>query len=137
LEKVATRYSGTASGQQATILLAQVFYEQGKTDEGIKALEKALGSASGDFKSTVEALLAAGYEQKKDLTKAAEHYGKAAAAAAFKGEKYTQQANQARALMLAGKTDEARKLWEELAKLEGEPVSGEANVRLGELAAKR
>ena len=137
LEKVATRYASTASGQQAAVLLGQALYQQDKVDEGIKALEKALGSASPEFKSVIEALIAAGYEQKKDMVKAAEHYAKAAAAASFKAEKYNHQANQARSLMVAGKNDEARKIWEELAKLDGEPAQQEANVRLGELAAKR
>lgn len=137
LEKVATRFGSTASGQQAAVLLGQVLYDQNKVDEGIKALEKALAGASPDFKASIEALIAAGYEQKKDMAKAAEHYGKAAAAAPFKGEKYNQQANQARSLMAAGKDEDARKIWEELAKLDGEPIQQEANVRLGELAAKR
>ncbi|AMW04903.1 tetratricopeptide repeat protein [Gemmatimonas phototrophica] len=137
LEKVATRYGSTASGQQAAVLLAQVFFEQGKPDDGIKALEKALGSASADFKGSLESLIAAGYEQKKDLGKAAEHYAKAAAASTFKSDKYGYQASQARSLMSAGKDADARKIWEELAKLDGEPIQQEANVRLGELAAKR
>ena len=43
---------------------------------------------------------------------------------------------QARSLMAAGKNADAKKIWEELSKLEGEPVQQEATVRLGELAAK-
>ena len=136
LAKVADRYSSTASGQQASILLAQVLYEQTKYDEGIKALEKALGGASADFKGSLESMIAAGYEFKKDMGKAAEHYAKAAAASSFKGDKYNYQASQARSLMAAGKADDARKIWEELAKLDGEPIQQEANVRLGELTAK-
>jgi predicted negative regulator of RcsB-dependent stress response len=136
LEKVATRFSGTASGQQAAVLLGQVLFEQNKVDDGIKSLEKALSSASPEFKSSIEALIAAGYEQKKDMAKAAEHYGKAAAVAPFKTEKYNHQASQARCLMAAGKDAEAKKIWEELAKLDGEPIQQEANVRLGEIAAK-
>ncbi|MFO0070473.1 MAG: hypothetical protein ACK55A_00040, partial [Gemmatimonas sp.] len=107
-----------------------------KVDEGIKSLEKALGGASPEFKSNIEALIAAGYEQKKDMVKAAEHYGKAASLAPYKSEKYNHQASQARSLMAAGKNADAKKIWEELAKLEGEPVQQEATVRLGELAAK-
>jgi hypothetical protein len=38
--------------------------------------------------------------------------------------------------MAAGKDAEAKKIWEELAKLDGEPIQQEANVRLGEIAAK-
>lgn len=137
LQQVATRYGSTASGQQASILLAQVLFEQNKADEGIKVLEKALGSASSDFKASLESLIAAGYEQKQDMTKAAEHFAKAAAAATFKADKYNFQASQARSLMSAGKPADAAKIWEELAKLEGESISQEANVRLGEIAAKK
>lgn len=136
LEKVITRFGGTPSGQQAALLLGQALFDQSKVDDGIKALEKALGSATPDFKASVEALIAAGYEQKKDMAKAAEHYGKAAAAAPFRVEKLNHQASQARSLMAAGKNEEARKIWEELAKIDGEPIQQEANVRLGELAAK-
>lgn len=136
LGNVATRYGSTAAGQQAVVLLAQVLFDQNKADEGIKALEKALGSSTTEFKSSIEAMIAAGYEQKKDFGKAAEHYAKAAAAAQFDSEKHTQQANQARTLMAAGKNADAKKIWEELAALEGDPVQKEASVRLGELAAK-
>lgn len=136
LEKVASRYSSTASGQQASLMLAQVLYEQQKYDEGIKALESALGSASADFKASMEAMLAAGYEYKSDMAKAAEHYAKAAAASAFAADKQGYEAAQARALMSAGKTAEARTIWESLAQLDGTPMQQEANVRLGELTAK-
>lgn len=137
LEKVATRYGSTASGQQAAILLAQVFYEQKQYDGGIKALEKALGSASSDFKSSMEAMIAAGHEMKGSWNKAAEHYGKASAASTFPADKNTYRAAQARSLTAAGKVEDARKIWEELAQLDGQTVQQEANVRLGELAAKK
>lgn len=137
LGNVATRYGSTAAGQQAAVLLAQVQFSQNKVDDGIKTLEKALGSSSAEFKSSIEALIAAGYEQKKDFVKAADHFAKAAAAAQFKSEKYGQQANQARSLMVAGKDADALKLWEELAKLDGEPIQQEANVRIGELLGKK
>jgi predicted negative regulator of RcsB-dependent stress response len=136
LEKVASRYASTASGQQASLMLAQVLYEQKKYDEGIKALETALGSASADFKASMEAMIAAGHEFKGDMGKAAEHYAKAAAASAFAADKQSYEASQARSLMAAGKTADARKIWESLAQLDGAPVQQEANVRLGELAAK-
>lgn len=137
LEKVASRYGSTASGQQAAILLAQVFYEQKQYDGGIKALEGALGSASSDFKASMESMIAAGYEMKGSWNDAATHYGKAQAAATFPADKHTYQAAQARSLMAAGKSDEAKKIWEELAQLDGQSVQQEANVRLGELAAAK
>ncbi|HEY0930243.1 MAG TPA: tetratricopeptide repeat protein [Gemmatimonas sp.] len=137
LEKVTSQYPSTSSGQQAAVLLAQVLYEQKKYDDGIKVLEKALGSSNTEFKASLESLIAGGYEMKGDMTKAAEHYGKAAVATPFEAEKYAFEASQARSLMAAGKVDESRKLWEALAQLDGQPVQQEANIRLGELAAKK
>ncbi|WP_396206022.1 tetratricopeptide repeat protein [Gemmatimonas sp.] len=137
LGNVATRYASTAAGQQAAVLLAQVLFDQNKIDDGLKALEKALGSSSAEFKPTIEALIASGYEQKKDFVKAAEHYAKAASASQFKSDKYSHQASQARSLATAGKTADALKIWEDLAKLDGEPIQQEANVRVGELVAKK
>jgi predicted negative regulator of RcsB-dependent stress response len=136
LEKVATRYSGTASGQQASVLLAQALYEQKKYDEGIKGLEKALSGASSDFKASIESMIASGYEFKQAWNDAAAHYAKAAAASPFAADKHQYEASQARSLTLAGKTAEAKKLWESLAQMDGEPIQQEARVRLGELAAK-
>jgi tetratricopeptide (TPR) repeat protein len=129
------RSNMAATREKASVALyeAQAPFVQGKLPE---AQEKALGGASPEFKSNIEALIAAGYEQKKDMVKAAEHYGKAASLAPYKSEKYNHQASQARSLMAAGKNADAKKIWEELAKLEGEPVQQEATVRLGELAAK-
>ena len=137
LGTVVTRFGSTAAGQQAAVLLAQVKFDQNKVDEGIKTLEQAVGGSSAEFKSSIEGLIAAGYEQKKDFVKAAEHYAKAASASPFKSEKYNQQANQARSLMTAGKDADALKIWEELAKLDGEPIQQEASVRIGELLGKK
>lgn len=137
LGTVVTRFGSTAAGQQAAVLLAQVQFDQNKVDEGIKTLELAVGGSSAEFKSSIEGLIAAGYEQKKDFVKAADHYAKAASATPFKSEKYNQQANQARSLMTAGKDADALKIWEELAKLDGEPIQQEASVRIGELLGKK
>lgn len=137
LEKVTSRYGSTASGQQAVLMLAQVLYEQKKYDDGIKVLEKAAGSGPADFRAGALAMIAAGHEMKGEMDKAAVQYAKAADVAAFPSDKRGFQASQARSLMAAGKADEARKLWETLAAFDGETVQQEANVRLGELAAKK
>ncbi len=133
LEKVAKNFSGTAAGQQATLLLAQALYEQKKYADGIAALDKSVGGASSDFKASMESLIAVGYELQGKLADAAVHYGKASAAAKFANDKSSYQASEARSLMAAGKNAEAKKIWEELAKTDSQ-VSQEANVRLGELA---
>jgi predicted negative regulator of RcsB-dependent stress response len=135
LEKVVTRYSGTASGAQAAMLLAQVNFDQKKFAEGIKVLESAKGSAGADFGSSFESLIAAGYESQGKFDEAAAHYAKAATAARFPLDKGTAQAAQARSLTAAGKVAEAPTLWEALAKNESLPYAQEAQVRLGELSA--
>jgi predicted negative regulator of RcsB-dependent stress response len=136
LEKVVSRYGSTASGRQAVVLLAQALFEQQKVDDGMKVLEKGLGGAAGEDRAAVEAMLAAGSEMKRDFAGAAAHYAKAAEASPVPTEKRTFQASQARSLMAAGKSSEAKALWETLAGYEGESVSQEAAVRIGEITAK-
>jgi predicted negative regulator of RcsB-dependent stress response len=134
LEKVVKRFGGTPSGAQAVMMLGQVYYDQQKYPEGIAALEKAKGSAGSAFAASIEALIAVGYESQGKFELAAEHFGKAAAAAKFPLDQGANKANQARNLTIAGKTAEARTIWEELAKDEDLPFAQEAQVRLGELA---
>ena len=131
--KVAKSYSGTASGQQAALLLAQALFDQKKYAEGVASLDKAMGGASADFSAAMESMIAVGYELQGKLADAATHYGKASAAAKFENDKNSYKASEARSLMAAGKNAEARKIWEDLAKSDS-PSAQEANVRLGELA---
>lgn len=133
LNKVAVRYSGTAGGAQAALVLAQSKYDEGKFDDGLKVLDAI--SAPKAFASGIESLKAAGYEGKQQFDKAAEHYQAAVAKAALSGEKDYLKGEAARALGSAGKKDDARKIWEELAAKVDSPMSGEAKVRLGELSA--
>src|SRR6187402_2390904 len=62
LERVVKRFGGTSSGNQASLLLAQVLYEQKKFAEGITSLEKAKGSAGSEFAPAIEAMMAVGFE---------------------------------------------------------------------------
>ena len=133
LEKVANRYGSTTAGQQASLLLAHVLFDQKKFDAGIASLKKAQGSASADFAASFEGTIAAGYEAQRKFVDAAEHFGKAAVLAKFPMEKGTFLSSQARALMAGGKLAEARKVWEELTKDESLPFAQEAQVRLGEI----
>ena len=133
LEKVANRYGSTTAGQQASLLLAHVLFDQKKFDAGIASLKKAQGSASADFAASFEGTIAAGYEAQSKFVDAAEHFGKAAALAKFPMEKGTFFSSQGRALMSGGKLAEARTVWEELTKDESLPFAQEARVRLGEI----
>ena len=136
LQKVIARYEGTRAGTQAALSLAQALYDEKKYNEGIAALQKAEAKAPSDFKPSVHVLEAAGYEELKDLVSAAEQYKLAAKETRFPADKAVYQAAAATDYMAAGKTEEAKAIWTELAKDETGPVAAEAKVRLGEVIAK-
>ncbi len=135
-QKVVVRYEGTRAGTQAALSLAQAFYDQKHFKEGIAVLKKAEAKAPDDFRASIHVLEAAGYEELKDFVAAAEHYKLAANATQFPVDKAKYQAAAARDYMAAGKTEEAKTIWTELAKDESRPEAAEARVRLGELTAK-
>jgi tetratricopeptide (TPR) repeat protein len=136
LQKVASRYEGTRAGSEASLTLAQALYAQKKYKEGIAALQKAESKAPADMKASIHVLEAGGYEEQKDFVAAAEQYKLAATATRFPAEKAQFQAAAARDYMAAGKTEEAKAIWTELAKDETGPIAAEAKVRLGEVIAK-
>ena len=136
LQKVATRYEGTRAGAQASMTLAQALYQQQKFKEGIAALKQAEAKAPSDFRASIHVLEAAGYEELKDFVTAAAQYKLAAKETRFPDDKTQYQAAAARDYMAAGKTEEAKAIWTELAKDDTSPVAAEAKVRLGEIQAK-
>ena len=136
LQKLIQRNPSTPAAVQASALLATLRYEDGKYAEGVTLVEKALERAPSHMKPGLHALLAAGYEDQKKLVEAAAEFRKAADETPFPLEKQKYLADAARALTTAGRTEEAKKLWGELAADELSPTSGEARVRLGELEAK-
>ena len=136
LQKVVSRYEGTAAGTQAALTLAQMLYEQKKFKEGVDVLKAAEAKAPEDFKASIHVVEAGGYEELKDFVAAAEQYKVAAQATRFPVDKAEYQAAAARAYAAGGKTAEAKAIWTELAKDEAAPTAAEARVRLGELDAK-
>jgi predicted negative regulator of RcsB-dependent stress response len=136
LQKVVTRYEGTRAGAQAALTLAQTYYEQKKYKEGIEVLKNAEAKAPDDFKPSIHVVEAAGYEELKDFTTAAQQFEAAAKATRFPTDKSEYQADAARDYTAAGKTDLAKAIWTDLAKDESNPLAAEARVRLGELTAK-
>jgi predicted negative regulator of RcsB-dependent stress response len=136
LQKVAARYEGTQAGTEAALTLAQSFYEQKKYKDGIAALKKAQDNAPDDFKAPVHVLAASGYEELNDFVGAAAEYKAAASATRFPADKAQYQANAARDYMTAGKKDEAKAIWTDLAKPDTGVIASEAKVRLGEVTAK-
>jgi len=133
LRRVIARFGGSSAGSQATLLLAQTFYEQGKPDSGLKVLND--GKASGLDKAAFEALKGAGLEQEKKYAEAAERYRAAAGLTDAKIAKDRYMADAARALTVAGNKTEAAKIWSSLANDNGSAFEAEARVRYGELTA--
>jgi predicted negative regulator of RcsB-dependent stress response len=136
LQKVATRYEGTRAGAQASITLAQALYQQKKFKDGIAVLKKAEAKAPSDFRPSIRILEADGFEELRDFGAAAEQYKLAATETRYPVDKAQYQAAAARDYMAAGKTEDAKAIWTELAKDETGPMAAEAKVRLGELLAK-
>ena len=136
LQKVVTRFEGTAGAVQSAMLLAQVLYDQGKHAEGVAQLERVVNDGAAEpFRTSIRALIAAGYEGQAKHKEAAQQYEQAASIAAFAAEKHVMRANAARSYQAAGDTATAKRIWGELADDPMNPVAGEARVRLGELSA--
>jgi predicted negative regulator of RcsB-dependent stress response len=133
LRQVITRFKGTTAGSQATMLLAQTYFEQGKADSGLTVLNA--GDPARADAAAFEALKGAGLEQKKEYAQAAARYQAAAAETNVKVSRDRYMADAARAFTSAGNKAEAAKIWETLAKDEASAFSAEARVRLGELTA--
>jgi tetratricopeptide (TPR) repeat protein len=133
LRRVISQFGGSAAGSQASMLLAQAYYEQGKADSGLKVLDD--GKPASADRAAFEALKGAGFEQKKDYAKAAERYKAAADIADAKIAKDRYLADAARAFTSGGNKTEAAKIWEGMANDAGSAFSNEAKVRLGELVA--
>jgi predicted negative regulator of RcsB-dependent stress response len=136
LAAVADRYRDTAAGVEAAMLLAQLDFEDARGPDGLKVLEAMRkSSAFGRFNGPVEGLMGGAYADMKKYDDAVKHYQAAAAAAEYQSTKDVYRADEARVLALAGKKDDARKIWEDLAARPDSPSSAEAKVRLGELEA--
>ena len=133
LQKLVQRYGSTPAGTQARLLLAQVSFQQGKVTEGLKILDE-IGSA-GALQASVHALRAGGLEQSNKPAEAAAEYLKAAEASTLPTEKESYKTDAARAYQLAGKKDEALKIWQAMADDQASPLNGEARLRVGELGA--
>ena len=136
LSSLAGAYPNTAGGTQAALTLAQLRYDAGKYDEGLATLRRVQGGAPDEFKAAVQALIAAGLEGKGSYAEAAQAYQQAAEQAAFDLERQAHRADAARVLTLAGNTQGATAIWQELANDPTSPFSAEARVRLGELQAQ-
>jgi predicted negative regulator of RcsB-dependent stress response len=136
LEKLVQRYGSTPSGAEARVLLAQVHYDKGEYQQGMKELEPVTSDKDAYTAAAAINLSAAGLEQSGKYAEAAAEYEKAAAKAPYKIDHDVYMASAARALTTAGKTEDAKKIWSALANDDQSAAAPEAKVRLGELEAK-
>jgi predicted negative regulator of RcsB-dependent stress response len=128
------RYGDTKAGVQARMLLAQVLYDQGKAEEGLRELEA--GSPEEPFTASYHALKAAGLEQTGKPAEAAAEYERASSAARTDLAKASYRSDAARTYLVAGNRDAALMIWEAMAADDSNPLAGEAKVRIGELQVK-
>lgn len=136
LVSLADRYRDTPAGVEGAMVLAQFHFEDSRWNDGLKVLEAALqSSAAGNFKAPIDALMGGAYADMTKYDEAAKSYQAAADAAGYPAARDIYLASAARVLTLAGKKDEARKIWEALSKNPDSPQVSEAKVRLGELEA--
>jgi len=136
LQKVYTRYAGTAAGTQAALLSAQWYYEAGQADSGLMSVEAALAKAPSFLRSGLLAMQAAGKSMKGDHAGAAADFEAAAAATTLDAERDSYRMEAARAYATAGDTASAERILTEIAGREDSGFSGEARLRLGEIKAK-
>ena len=137
LEKITVRWSGTAAGTQAAMLMSQMLYDQRKYAEGIAQLEGVARKAPKLLRSGVYALIAGGHEGAGQPAEAAAAFALAAKDAQFTLDGQMYRMEQARNLAAAGDVAGARAIYAEIRVLDDSPHAGEAKVRLGELLAKQ
>ena len=134
-ERLIARFPGTNSGTQASMLLAQLLYEQGKYAEGVTQLEAALRRSSDVMEPGVLALIGAGQEGAGKPREASAAYGRAAESTRFAAERDQFKMDQARTLAAGGDRAGALAIYSEIGGREDSPFGGEARLRQGELAA--
>ncbi len=138
LRKVADRYEGTAAGAEAGMLLAQLKLEKGDNQGAVTYLRELTSKLkSGPNAAAARGLLGDALSQLGKSAEAAGEYERAAELTSMPNEKAYLASKAGHAYMAAGKSAEARRIWEALAGQQDNPAAAaEARVRLGELAAE-
>lgn len=137
LKKVVDNHGSTRAGVEAALLLAESYYGDRKFAEGIAVLEKYTSVGEAEYvRSKVFSMIGDGRMELGKPAEAAADYRRAAEAARFEGDVAQQRAKAARALVVAGDSAEALKLWEELSESATPGIAAEARVRAGELSAE-
>lgn len=136
LQAVADRYRDTAAGIEGAMVLAQTDFEEGRWADGLKVLDAVKqSSAIENFKGPIDGLIAGGYADMKKYDDAVKNFQAAADDSKYQPVKDLYLADAARVLQAAGKNDDAKKIWEEIASRPDSPSVAEAKVRLGEINA--
>jgi tetratricopeptide (TPR) repeat protein len=136
LKRAITRYSGTAAAAQASILLAQSYYVQGRFGDGLTVLKAApTTGAARPFAPDVQERIGQGYDEEGRYHEAAIAFMAAADRTDFPKEKARYEASAARAYTNAGDAKSAIAIWTRLVDSKS-GQSGEAKLRLGELTAQ-
>jgi predicted negative regulator of RcsB-dependent stress response len=137
LKKVADRYAGTPGGTEAGMLLGQIRLEKGDAPGAVTALQELAGKVGSDASAaSVHGLLGDALSQAGKIAEAAAEYEKAAGLTSMPNEKMMLLAKAGHSYMAAGKSAEAKKVWEAIAaQQESAALAAEARVRLGEIAA--
>jgi predicted negative regulator of RcsB-dependent stress response len=136
LQGVADRYRDTAAGVEAAMVLAQLDFEDGRWADGLKVLDAIKqSSVIASFRAPVDGLVGGANADLKKYDEAIKAYQAATEESEYASTKDIYQADVARILALAGKKDEAMKIWATLATKSESPSVAEAKIRLGELEA--
>jgi TolA-binding protein len=136
-EKVTAQYGGTGAANEATLGIAQARLVAGQAELAIASLQDYLATnPSATYASPANGLLGTALENTGKYAEAEAAYRKAAELAGIEYLKATLMLDAARAARLAGRSAEARALYEEIVERYGETAARtEAEVRLGEMAA--
>lgn len=115
LLKISQDYKGTASGELATLYLANALFQKGSVDSALTAFE-SISPGSDLVAGAVLSGTATCYEEKKDYAKAAKLYKDAADRVKNSTLVPIYLNGAARSFELAGQKDQAIEIYEKLAK---------------------
>jgi len=119
------------------MLLGQIRLENGDVPGAVTALQDLASKVGRDpGAASVHGLLAAALSQSNKAAEAAAEYEKAAGLTVMPNEKAMMLAKAGHSYTQAGKTADAKRVWELVAaQQDNQALAGEARVRLGEIAA--
>jgi tetratricopeptide (TPR) repeat protein len=135
LSRIVTRYGGTAAGQEAMLLLAQVRLLQNQADLAVTELRDFIaGRPKGQYRAPSYAALGAALEQTGQFAEAGQAYEEGAGAAEYTLVAARFLLDAGRAYMAAGDTAAALRIFERILQDHGETgAAAEARLRMGEL----